>query len=221
MPRNRALTEQRLVDTVGQIVSEEGIEGVRINRVAKRSGVNKILIYRYFGGINGLREAYIKQSKPVVALPSLDVSALRQAPLDVFFETFCEYVIDEYRLLRQNPQAQAVLKANLLNHDAIPSLLTTETAQQYRIMIDELAATLGTKYGRSFAAVINSSMTLLTFLSQQQRTAFGFDLGTDAAWNDIEITVRHLFRGAYLYTKERLEQEAQSAAPPISRAEKP
>lgn len=219
MPRNRVLTEQRLLDAVGEIITEEGMEGVRVNRVANRAGVNKILIYRYFGGVDGLREAYISQSEPVVALPTLDVEALRAAPLDVFFETFCEYVIAEYRLLRKNPQAQAILKASLIDQEITPNPLARETAHQYQQMIDELAAGLGTKYGRPFAALINSGLTLLTILSQQKSTAFGFDLSTDTAWDDLEITLRHLFRGSYLYTKERLEQQAQSVASPAPCAE--
>lgn len=218
MPRNRALTKQRLLDAVAQIIAEDGVEGVRVNRVANRAGVTKTLIYRYFGGIDGLRETYIRQAEPVIALPSLDVDALREAPLDVFFETSCDYILNEYRLLRQNPQAQAILKATLLNQDVTPNPLASKTAYEYQIMIDKLADILGTKYGRSFSALINSGLTLLTLLSQQERTVFGFDLGTSTAWDDVEITVRHLFRGAYLYTKERLEQEARY---PDSRPEKP
>ena len=211
MPRNRALTEQRLIDAVGEIITEDGIEGVRINRVAKRAGVNKILIYRYFNDIEGLREAYVLQSKPVIPLPHLDVEALRNGPLDVFFETCCEYTINEYRLLRKNPHAQAFLKADLIHQDNTPNPIASERALKYQLMIDELAAALGTKYGRSFAALINSSMTLLTFLSQQKRTAFGIDLSKDEAWDDLESTIRNLFRGAYLFTRERQEKEALNA----------
>ena len=47
----------------------------------------------------------------MIPLPHLDVEALRNGPLDVFFETCCEYTINEYRLLRKNPHAQAFLKA--------------------------------------------------------------------------------------------------------------
>ncbi len=221
MPRNRTLTEQRLIDAVGQLITEDGLEGARINRIARRAGVNKILIYRYFGGVDGLRAAYISQLEPVVALPSLNVDLLREVPLDVFFETFCEYMIAEYRSLRQNPQAQAVLKASLLNQDDIPNLLANENTRQYQLMIDELAAVLGTKYGRPFAALFNSGLTLLTFLTQQQGTAFGFDLSTDTAWDDIETTVRHLFRGSYLYTRERMEQESQQITLPAVPIEEP
>lgn len=208
MPHNRALTEQRLLDAVAKIVAEEGMDHVRINRVAVQAGVNKILIYRYFGGIEGLRNAYLSQSKPIITLPPLNIEALRNRPLDVIFETFCDYTLEEYRLLRQNPQAMAVLRASLLNGDDLSNALTRTKTHDFQTLVDGLAEMVGTRYGRSFSALIHSALTLLALQSQQKRVAFGFDLSAETAWEDIEITLRHLFRGAYLYTKERIEQES-------------
>lgn len=208
MPRNRAQTEQRLIDAVGQILLEEGIESVRINRLANRAGINKILIYRYFGGLNGLRDAYLQQAKPAASPPKLDIKALQSAPLDVVFSTCCEYAISEYRLLRQNPEAQAFLKATLMEPLGAPNAAIAEKERNYQDMVDELATLLNTQQGRSFAAIINSAMTLLTFLTYQKRTVFGLDLSRDDAWDDLEAAIRNMFRGAYLFTIERQEREA-------------
>ena len=211
MPRNRAQTEQRLIDAVGQLLLEEGIEAVRINRIATRAGVNKILIYRYFGGLTGLRDAYMRQAKPAASPPGLNIDALRSAPLDVVFDACCEYAISEYRLLRQNPEAQAYLRATLMEPFGASNPAIFEKEFHYQAMVDELALLLNTKQGRSFAAIINSAMTLLTFLTHQKRTVFGLDLSHDDAWDDLETAIRNLFRGAYLYTKERQEREPTNA----------
>ena len=59
--RDRETTERRLLDTIGQMINESGFEKIGINAVANQSGVSKILIYRYFGSVEGLMAAYIRQ----------------------------------------------------------------------------------------------------------------------------------------------------------------
>jgi len=59
--KDRAATEKRLLDTLGKMVAEKGFEKIEINAIAVRSGVSKILIYRYFGSKDGLLAAYIRQ----------------------------------------------------------------------------------------------------------------------------------------------------------------
>jgi AcrR family transcriptional regulator len=58
MTRGRLNTEQRLLDAVGAILLEQGYPAVGINSVARRAGCDKVLIYRYFGGLDELLLAF-------------------------------------------------------------------------------------------------------------------------------------------------------------------
>jgi AcrR family transcriptional regulator len=58
MNRGRLNTEQRLLDAVGAILLEQGYPAVGINSVARRAGCDKVLIYRYFGGLDELLLAF-------------------------------------------------------------------------------------------------------------------------------------------------------------------
>ena len=42
--RDRETTERRLLDTIGQMITESGFEKIGINAVASQSGVSKILM---------------------------------------------------------------------------------------------------------------------------------------------------------------------------------
>ena len=55
--RDREATEKRLLDTIGKMIAEDGFEKIGINAIATQSGVSKILIYRYFGSVEGLMAA--------------------------------------------------------------------------------------------------------------------------------------------------------------------
>jgi transcriptional regulator len=67
--RDRETTEKRLIDTIGKTIADTGFEKTGINAVAAQSGVSKILIYRYFGSIEGLMAAYIRKHDFWLNLP--------------------------------------------------------------------------------------------------------------------------------------------------------
>ena len=46
--RNKEFTKRKLIDAVGEIFRTEGHTGLGVNKVAKRAGVTKKLIYDYF-----------------------------------------------------------------------------------------------------------------------------------------------------------------------------
>jgi AcrR family transcriptional regulator len=58
MTRSRLNTEQRLLEAVAALLLEQGYPAVGINSVARRAGCDKVLIYRYFGGLDELLLAF-------------------------------------------------------------------------------------------------------------------------------------------------------------------
>ena len=60
--RNRKQTEQRLIAAAGEVFRLNGYAGIKLNKVARQAGVQKNLIYRYFGSVQKLfREYLLKQ----------------------------------------------------------------------------------------------------------------------------------------------------------------
>lgn len=55
--RDRARTEGLIVDAAREVLAESGFQGFGVNAVARRAGCDKQLIYRYFGGVEGLVDA--------------------------------------------------------------------------------------------------------------------------------------------------------------------
>jgi AcrR family transcriptional regulator len=61
--RDRAATERRILDAVGRVLSENGFNELGVNAIARRAGVDKVLIYRYFGGLPELLAAFARRSE--------------------------------------------------------------------------------------------------------------------------------------------------------------
>ncbi|RKR84115.1 TetR family transcriptional regulator [Mucilaginibacter gracilis] len=57
--KNKEETKRRLINAVGEILKNEGYSALRVNNIARKAGVNKSLIYRYFRTLEYLIEAYV------------------------------------------------------------------------------------------------------------------------------------------------------------------
>ena len=55
--RNRANTEGVILSAARDLLAEEGFQGFGINAIARRASCDKQLIYRYYGGLDGLIDA--------------------------------------------------------------------------------------------------------------------------------------------------------------------
>lgn len=54
--------EKRLLIAVSQIIENEGFSKIGVNKIAKQAKCDKVLIYRYFGGLEGLLAAWAKDN---------------------------------------------------------------------------------------------------------------------------------------------------------------
>ncbi|MBI9098224.1 MAG: TetR/AcrR family transcriptional regulator [Spirochaetaceae bacterium] len=61
---NKDETKKKLISAVGEILLEDGFSELGINSIAKKAGVNKVLIYRYFDGLEGLYQKFAESIDP-------------------------------------------------------------------------------------------------------------------------------------------------------------
>jgi len=56
--KGRLQTEQKILHALEHLLLEQGFSAVGINSVARQAGCDKVLIYRYFNGLDGLLLAF-------------------------------------------------------------------------------------------------------------------------------------------------------------------
>ncbi len=61
---NKEETKNKIISAVGEILLEDGFSELGINSIAKKAGVNKVLIYRYFDGLEGLYNVFAESIDP-------------------------------------------------------------------------------------------------------------------------------------------------------------
>src|ERR1700749_2997475 len=57
--RNKERSKEKFLDAVGKILETKGYAGLKINDIAAKAGVDKKMIYTYFGGTDQLIDEYI------------------------------------------------------------------------------------------------------------------------------------------------------------------
>ncbi|MCJ7932286.1 MAG: TetR/AcrR family transcriptional regulator [Chryseobacterium sp.] len=58
--RNKERSKKKFLDAVGKILKTKGYAALKINDIAATAGVDKKMIYTYFGGMDGLMDEYIR-----------------------------------------------------------------------------------------------------------------------------------------------------------------
>jgi len=60
--KDKEQTKRKLIQAVGELIKTEKFSAIKISQISKKADVDRKLIYRYFGGISGLLEAYVVEN---------------------------------------------------------------------------------------------------------------------------------------------------------------
>ena len=206
-PRDRAATEARILAAVGEVLARDGFGAVGVNTIARQAGVDKVLIYRYFGGLPELLQAWGDSGHfwPRVAdMLGPEPQALLALPAAERWATFFDHFIDE---LRRRPLTLEVLAAELVERNELTAILESEREAWGQ----EATRTLG---GAEFAArphlqgvtlLLVAGVQYLLLRSRRIRVFGGVDLRSDAGWSQLKQSIRALARDAFAPLPGRLD----------------
>jgi AcrR family transcriptional regulator len=87
--RGRLQTEQKILRGLEQLLLEQGFPAIGINSVARQAGCDKVLIYRYFDGLDGLLQAFAEITElwwNVDEIITESADQIGQQPLQLFLQ---------------------------------------------------------------------------------------------------------------------------------------
>lgn len=142
MPRKRSRpdTEAKFQNAVLELVADTGCGSIGVNAVAQRAGADKVLIYRYFGDLDGLLE---NVAATQIWLPSADelLHALHMHAhnaVDCIKELFSTIVIH----IKSSPAAYQLMRWRKAAHNPLTSQFTCEWCQLWNELPVRLTASL-------------------------------------------------------------------------------
>lgn len=186
--RNRATTTQHIIEALEQVLTEKGLDGVGIHAVAERAGVSKVLIYRYFGNLEGLVDYYVRMGRLFPHYTPAFLNQLRPLSRGDMARLWSKQSIQLFRRFRSSRAAREVLKATVTERDALARVVSKAQDEELVELVHQLSFV---EEGDSEAtsAVVIGALSYLTLLAQNNRPMIGIDLRSEDGWKRIEKAV--------------------------------
>jgi AcrR family transcriptional regulator len=195
-PRDRAATEERILNAVGEVLARDGFGAMGVNAIARQAGVDKVLIYRYFGGLPELLRRWGASGRfwPGVdellgGETGLDTAALASMPVAERYAVFFDRFIDA---LRARPLTLEILAAETVERNALTAILETER-EQWGADVEALFGGDALRQQpplRGVTLLLVAGVQYLLVRSRKIRRFGGLDLGSDADWAMLKASVR-------------------------------
>ena len=203
-PRDRATTEAAIVAAAGQVLARAGFPALSVQSIATEAGVDRKLVYRYFGGAEGVVEALGGQTDLWLGhpLPPPD-------PQSTYAATLAGLLHAYVAALRENTTLQRLLAWELTEPSAM--LLRLERARSAAIATRLPALRGGHAPPEGVDAPAWNAVLLaaINYLTLRARTAGGFagiDLATPEGWQRIEAVLDQIIESAYAVRAPGLDE---------------
>ena len=190
-PRNRPETEAALRRAARDLLAEQGFAGLGVNAIARRAACDKQLIYRYFGGLDGLMAALGADLAHWV-----DEAATLDTPPQSYAELVEAMVLRLARALRSDPLVRQITAWEVTQTSPLLEPLAKARSAALQAWVEARRGTLQPPAGVDAPALVALLVAGVQHLAIAEQTGQAFAGLTldDAGWARIEAMVARLVR---------------------------
>lgn len=198
-PRNKEITMQHAIDTVGTILKNEGFRELGPNKVALRSGIDKKTLYGHFNTFNNLLKMYIK-SKDFWA-PIFEKFNLSKPPKDdelmdfiilIFQEQFRYFFSDKEMqqfILWQISESKAVLREISDEREANGALISK--------LIEPHFTGSETYFPETLSIVLGGIYYVVWYAGTNGSVVCGVDINDEKQWRRFSEAIGQIIESAW------------------------
>lgn len=193
--KDREVTEQKIIEAVGRVICRDGYERVDINAVAKEAGVSRMLIYRYFGDLDGLLSEFARQKDYWLKLNASFKEQLDCTDFDHLQSFSTELFIGQLRDLRANRELQELIRWSLA--EKRPFIQEID-AQREKVGIEIIQSVISKLPStdldiKALIGLLISGLYYIVLRSSTTDVFNGIDLSSENGWGEIETGITQFF----------------------------
>ena len=179
--KSREQTESKILEAVASIVESDGFEKLGINTIALKANVSKMLIYRYFGGLEELIARFIMQKD---YWANTDTLILNPHSVGDSIKSMFRNQIEQ---LRNDVTLRRLCRWELSCHNASIDRLRDKREENGCNLIKVVSRLTGCSNSEvaSLASILSASISYLALIEDQCPTYNGIALQTDKGWEQI------------------------------------
>jgi len=189
--RDKNQTRLRLLTAVGSIIREQGFEAVGVNAVARKAGVDKVLLYRYFGDLNTLLKEYVSASDYYRAAASTVPPSMEHFTRKDLHKVGTQILLGQFRRLRESPDLQEIYRWELSVDNRLTRSLAEQREREGTALLTAFAERIDFSKADlpAMVSVILAGGIHLILRSKSANVFNGLELGTPAGWQRIEQAI--------------------------------
>jgi AcrR family transcriptional regulator len=194
--RDREATRARLIAAVGALLARQGFKALGINAVAREAGVDKVLIYRYFGGLPQLIAAFGQEGDfwpSISELTGGDPVAFGRLPLDERLRRLTRQFVTG---IRRRPLTLEIMAWETVErNDLTAELEMIRENTMLRLAEMFFPAGIGGLDLQAAVALMGAGLSYLAVRARDIQWYNGIDIQSEAGWQRIEATVDRIVAG--------------------------
>jgi AcrR family transcriptional regulator len=194
-------TRARILDALSRILLRDGLAGVGVNALAREAGCDKVLIYRYFGDLDGVYRAFASSREFWWTVEDLthDIEPSRisgPAAMKLFLRRHTEAI-------RSRPVTQAVLAEEAATRT--PLVIALETVREERALalgswiVKHLAFPGGIDFP-AISLILSSATTYLAVRARKIRVMSGVLIKSEEDWKRVYSALDAIIDGLSIAT---------------------
>ncbi len=177
------VTEKRLLEAVSYIIEKDGFTKIGVNRIAKQAQCDKVLMYRYFGGLDGLLAAWAKEHDFYTFAYTEFIDKVRQAIPSGIKEVAKEILIGQLEYLRTNALMQELFVWELSGNSTFRAIQTERENSGHKLQL-ELEKKFGLNASDSsiYITILIAAINYIVLFTRQYHKFNGIDFTEPQAW---------------------------------------
>lgn len=190
MEKNKDSTKLRLINAVSRIIEGDGFSKLGINRIARIAECDKVLIYRYFGDINGLLSEWAKENDYYISIyDSLqkNIAAIDKSQVQAITK---QVLLTQIRFLRENRMMQELLVWELSGHKKFKVLQDMRERDGHKLQ-QVLNDLIGHENGEvnQYVTVLIAAINFIVLYTRQYPMFNGVDFSKEQSWEQFEKVI--------------------------------
>lgn len=195
--RDRLRTQAAILRAAREVLAQSGFQGFGINAVARRAGCDKQLIYRYFGGVEGLVDAI---GTDIATWVEDSLAATGETPPSTYAELAERLILGFLEALRANVLIQRIAAWEIAVPSPLVNRLSAARSEALSRWVVGMRGALTPPAGcdaPALNAFLVAAVQQLVLSSSAAGHFAGVALRSEADWDRIRATalliVHHLY----------------------------
>lgn len=183
-------TEKNLIDAVSAIIETEGFAKLGVNNIAKRAGCDKVLLYRYFGGLDGLLGAWARHNDFYTgSFDGIAQEIEQREQIDVR-EVTKKILVGQMQFLRTNRMMQQLLLWEISGNEKFPHLreLREEKGNRLQLLLEDKSGHAD-KTTAMQVAILIAAIDYIVLATNDYPMMNGIDFSDEQSWDLLQKTL--------------------------------